>query len=64
MTHCQFVDGVRRTGEKFYTLGEDHMCKIVSGTLGLNEISPGIPTGELYYKEFELFNTKGLQDVP
>jgi uncharacterized protein (DUF169 family) len=33
MTHCQFVDRVRRTGEGFYTLGKDHMCKIGSGTL-------------------------------
>ena len=59
MTHCQFVDRVRRTGEEFYTLGEDHLCKIGSGTLGLNEIPPEVPSGESYYKEFELFSTQG-----
>ncbi|HPS89890.1 MAG TPA: DUF169 domain-containing protein, partial [Methanosarcina vacuolata] len=26
MRHCQLVDRVRRTGEEFYTLGEDQMC--------------------------------------
>jgi uncharacterized protein (DUF169 family) len=59
MTHCQFVDRVRRTGEEFYTSGEDQMCKIGSGTLGFNEIPPEIPSGESYYKEFELFSTLG-----
>lgn len=59
MTHCQFVDRVRRTGEEFYTLGEDQMCKIGAGTLGLNEIPPEVPSGESYYKEFELFSTQG-----
>lgn len=59
MTHCQFVDRVRRTGEEFYTLSEDQMCKIGSGTLGLNEIPPEVPSGESYYKEFGLFSTQG-----
>ena len=59
MTHCQFVDRVRRTGEEFYTLDEDQMCKIGSGTLGLNEIPPEVPTGDSYYKEFGLFSTQG-----
>jgi uncharacterized protein (DUF169 family)/ArsR family metal-binding transcriptional regulator len=59
MTHCQFVDRVRRTGEEFYTLAEDQMCKIGSGTLGLNEIRPEVPSGEFYYKEFKLFSTQG-----
>ncbi|MGB9927600.1 MAG: DUF169 domain-containing protein [Methanosarcina sp.] len=59
MTHCQFVDKVRRTGEEFYTLSEDQMCKIGSGTLGLNEIPPEVLTGESYYKEFGLFSTQG-----
>jgi len=57
MTHCQFVDRVRRTGEEFYTLSEDQMCKIGAGTLGLNEIPPDVSTGESYYKEFGLFGT-------
>jgi uncharacterized protein (DUF169 family) len=59
MTHCQFVDRVRRTGEEFYTLGEDQMCKIGAGTLGLNEIPPEVFSGESYYKEFKLFSTQG-----
>jgi uncharacterized protein (DUF169 family) len=59
MTHCQFIDRARRTGEEFYTLSEDQMCKIGSGTLGLNEIPPEVPSGESYYKEFGLFSTQG-----
>ena len=59
MTHCQFVDRVRRTGEEFFTLGEDQMCKIGAGTLGLNEIPPEVFSGESYYKEFKLFSTQG-----
>lgn len=58
MTHCQFVDRVRRTGEEFYTSGNEHMCKIGSGTLGLNEIPPDVPTGESYYREYGLFSTQ------
>ncbi len=57
MTHCQFVDRVRRTGEEFYTSSEDQMCKIGAGTLGLNEIPPEIASGISYYKEFGLFGT-------
>lgn len=59
MTHCQFIDRVRRTGEEFYTLAEDQMCKIGSGTLGLNEIPPEVPSGESFYKEFGIFSTRG-----
>ena len=59
MTHCQFVDRVRRTREEFYTLGEDQMCKIGAGTMGLNEIPPEVFSGESYYKEFKLFSTQG-----
>ena len=59
MTHCQFIDRVRRTGEEFFTLGEDQMCKIGAGTLGLNEIPPEVFSGESYYKEFKLFSTQG-----
>ncbi|MDQ1275619.1 MAG: hypothetical protein QG610_1194 [Euryarchaeota archaeon] len=59
MTHCQFVDRVRRTGEEFYTLGEDQLCKIGAGTMGLNEIPPEVFSGEAYYKEFKLFSTQG-----
>ena len=64
MTHCQFVDRVRRTGEEFYTLGEDQMCKIGSGTLGLNEIPPEVPSGESYYKNLDCLAPRELQDVP
>ena len=35
------------------------MCKIGAGTLDLNEIPPEVPSGESYYKEFELFSTQG-----
>ena len=59
MTHCQFVDRVRRTGEEFYTLGEDQLCKIGAGTMGLNEIPPEVFSGESYYKEFKLFSSQG-----
>jgi uncharacterized protein (DUF169 family) len=59
MTHCQFVDRVRKTGDEFYTLTEDHMCKFGSGSLGLNEVPPEMPSGESYYKEFGLFSTQG-----
>ena len=59
MTHCQFIDRVRRTGEEFYTLGEDQMCKIGAGTMGLNEIPPEVFSGESYHKEFKLFSTQG-----
>jgi uncharacterized protein (DUF169 family) len=59
MTHCQFIDRVRRTGEEFYTLSDDQLCKIGSGTLGLNELPPEVPSGESYYKEFGLFSTQG-----
>lgn len=59
MTHCQFVDRVRRTGEEFFTQAEDQVCKVGSGTLGLNEIPPEVFTGESYYKEFNLFGTQG-----
>lgn len=59
MTHCQFVDRVRKTGEEFYTLAEDQMCKIGPGTLGLNEIPAEVLSGESYYKGFKLFSTQG-----
>jgi ArsR family metal-binding transcriptional regulator/uncharacterized protein (DUF169 family) len=57
MTHCQFVDRVRITGEEFYTLSQDHMCKTGSSTLGFNELPPEIPSGEKHYK-FKLFSTQ------
>ncbi|HWQ49555.1 MAG TPA: DUF169 domain-containing protein [Methanosarcina sp.] len=59
MTHCQFVDRVRTTGEEFYTLAEDQMCKIGSGALGFNEIPPEVLSGESYYKGFKLFSAQG-----
>ena len=57
MTHCQFVDKARRTREEFYTLDENQMCKIGAGAMGLGAISQDLVSGELYYKEFELFGT-------
>jgi len=59
MTHCQFVDRVRRTREEFYTLGKDQMCKIGAGTMGINEIPKEVFSGESYYKELKLFSTQG-----
>ncbi len=59
MTHCQFVDRVRKTGEEFYTIGEDQLCKIGAGTMGLNEIPSEVFSGESYYKDFKLFSTQG-----
>ncbi|MGA9189049.1 MAG: DUF169 domain-containing protein, partial [Methanosarcina sp.] len=38
MRHCQLVDRVRRTGEEFYTLGEDQMCKGGAGAMGIGEM--------------------------
>lgn len=57
MTHCQFVDKVRRTREEFYTLNKNQMCKIGAGAMGLGSIPNDLVSGELYYKEFELFST-------
>ncbi len=59
MTHCQFVDKARRTREEFYTLNENQVCKVGAGTMGLGAIPEHLVSGELYYKEFELFSTLG-----
>ncbi len=59
MTHCQFMDKVRRTREEFYTLNENQMCKVGAGAMGLGSVPEDLVTGELYYKEFELFSTLG-----
>jgi uncharacterized protein (DUF169 family) len=59
MTHCQFIDRVRRTGEEFYTLAENQICEFGAGALGLDEMPPAVLTGESYYKEFGLFGTQG-----
>lgn len=59
MTHCQFVDKARRTREEFYTLNENHICKVGAGAMGLGAIPEDLVSGELYYKEFELFSTLG-----
>ena len=59
MRHCQLVDRVRRTGEEFYTLGEDQMCKGGAGAMGLGEIPAKVASGEFYYKELKQFSTQG-----
>jgi uncharacterized protein (DUF169 family) len=58
MRHCQLVDRVRRTGEEFYTLGEDQMCKGGAGAMGLGEIPTKVASGEFYYKELKQFSTQ------
>lgn len=59
MRHCQLVDRVRRTGEEFYTLGEDQMCKGGAGAMGLGEMPPKVATGEFYFKGLKQFSTQG-----
>lgn len=59
MTHCQFVDKARRAREEFYTLSENQICKIGAGAMGLGTVPEDLVSGELYYKEFELFSTLG-----
>lgn len=60
MTHCQFVDKARRNHEEFYTLNENHICNIGAGAMGLGSAPENLISGELYYKEFELFSTLGV----
>lgn len=55
MTHCQFVDKARRTGEEFYTLDENQICKFGAGAMGLGAIPEDAV--QIYYKEFEQFST-------
>lgn len=69
MRHCQLVDRVRRTGEEFYTLGEDQMCKGGAGAMGLGEMPPKVASGEFYFKGLKQFSTQGaarrtLERVP
>jgi uncharacterized protein (DUF169 family) len=69
MRHCQLVDRVRRTGEEFYTLVEDHMCKGGAGAMGLGEMPPKVASGEFYYNKLKQFSTQGaarrtLEKVP
>ena len=69
MRHCQLVDRVRRTGEEFYTLGEDQMCKGGAGAMGLGEMPPKVASGEFYYDKLKQFSTQGaarrtLERVP
>ncbi|KKH49530.1 hypothetical protein EO95_18185 [Methanosarcina sp. 1.H.T.1A.1] len=59
MRHCQLVDRVRRTGEEFYTLGEDQMCKGGAGAMGLGALPPKVASGEFYYKGLKQFSTQG-----
>lgn len=58
MRHCQLVDRVRRTGEEFYTLGEDQMCKGGAGAMGLGALPPKVASGEFYYKGLKQFSTQ------
>ena len=69
MRHCQLVDRVRRTGEEFYTLSEDQMCKGGAGAMGLGEMPPKVASGEFYYEKLKQFSTQGaarrtLERVP
>ncbi|MDI9395873.1 MAG: DUF169 domain-containing protein [Euryarchaeota archaeon] len=57
MRHCQLVDRVRRTGEEFYALGEDEMCKGGAGAMGLGAIPPKVASGEFYYANLKQFST-------
>ena len=57
--HCQLVDRVRRTGEEFYTLGEDQMCKGGAGAMGIGEMPAKVASGEFYYKGLKQFSTQG-----
>jgi uncharacterized protein (DUF169 family) len=59
MRHCQLVDRVRRTGEEFYTLVEDQMCKGGAGAMGLGEMPAKVISGEFYYKGLKQFSTQG-----
>jgi uncharacterized protein (DUF169 family) len=59
MSHCQFVDKARRTSEEFYTLNEDHMCKIGASVMGLGSLSADIASGMFYYKGLKKFSTQG-----
>ncbi len=59
MRHCQLVDRVRRTGEEFYTLGEDQTCKGGAGAMGLGEMPAKVASGEFYYKKLKQFSTPG-----
>jgi uncharacterized protein (DUF169 family) len=59
MRHCQLVDRVRRTGEEFYTLGEDQMCKGGAGAMGLGEMPAKVASGEFYYDKLKQFSTQG-----
>jgi uncharacterized protein (DUF169 family) len=59
MRHCQLVDRVRRTGEEFYTLGEDQMCKGGAGAMGIGEMPAKVASGEFYFKGLKQFSTQG-----
>jgi uncharacterized protein (DUF169 family) len=58
MRHCQLVDRVIRTGEEFYTLGEDQMCKGGAGAMGLGEMPAKVASGEFYYDKLKQFSTQ------
>lgn len=58
MRHCQLVDRVRSTGEEFYTLGEDQMCKGGAGAMGIGEMPAKVISGEFYYKNLKQFSTE------
>ena len=59
MRHCQLVDRVRRTGEEFYTLGEDQMCKGGAGAMGIGEMPAKVVSGEFYFTKLKQFSTQG-----
>lgn len=57
MRHCQLVDRVRRTGEEFYALGEDELCKGGAGAMGLGAMPPKVASGEFYYSSLKVFSS-------
>ena len=56
MRHCQMIDHVRKTGEEFYSLGEDQMCKGGSASMGLGTMPAKVGSGEFYYKGLKHFS--------
>lgn len=57
MRHCQMVDRVRRTGDEFYSLWDDQMCKGGAASMGLGKMPAKVASGEFYYKGLKHFST-------
>ncbi len=56
MRHCQMIDRVRKTGEEFYSLVEDQMCKGGAASMGLGTMPGKVGSGEFYYKGLNHFS--------